>query len=243
MDIQALQLEIENKKRDRHRATHELVNQAENRVRQIKLKISICSDQLRKNKLMSEKSMHEKNLDIIYKIAARNFREYDFEIEILKDRIKMALSDDPAAIQADILHKTACFKITGQHDALLHDISKSVNGHIDIIINGEYCHVEFIYKKMVYLHDLRKDDPEIMQFIFVMYKFALSSEKTEYVVKYIDLCKVLYMIPYRISKMTRLSNILKEATPICQDNICDILSYLNDGVVDKKTIDTMVYEY
>jgi hypothetical protein len=97
-----------------------------------------------------------------------------------------------------------------------------------------------LYKRLLRLFDLQMD---VQQPIFDLYKIAVSLPQIGDIREFVEACKVVYVIPSIMSKMTWLSNVLKDGTPICQDNICDILSYLSDGVVDKKTIDTMVYEY
>jgi hypothetical protein len=147
-------------------------------------------------------------------------------------------------------------KIAGSHCAMKYDIMKAVYegkgvkqpGFIEQIeshmIDAELSQYDIdminaLYKRLLRLFDLQMD---VQQPIFDLYKIAVSLPQIGCIREFVEVCKVVYIMPVVMSKMTRLSNILKDGTPICQDNICIILSYLNDGVVDKKTIDTMVYE-
>ena len=48
--------------------------------------------------------------------------------------------------------------------------------------------------------------------------------------------------PYRLSVMRESISVIKNKTPIVDDNICDILSYLNDEkFITKHQVDTFIY--
>jgi hypothetical protein len=250
--------QIDVKRREQYLCTREIVNRAEAKVREAQLRINACVGS--KDRCIYEKEMHERNLEIVLQIADRNRREYEHEIDILQDQIKLLRETDDEIkynIQVNIRHKDACFKITGSHCATKYDIMKAmyegkgvkqhgfikeITGHIPFsLIPGKYDinMINILYKRLLYLFDLQMD---VQEPIYELYKIAIRLPQTGYICEFVESCKAVYIIPSIISKMTRLSNILKDTTPICQDNICDILSYLSYGVVDKNKIDTMVYK-
>ena len=250
--------QIEVKRREQYLCTRVIVNEAEAKVREAQRRINACIGN--KERCIYEKEMHERNIEIVLKIADRNRREYEHEIDVLQDQIKLQKETDEEVkynIELGIRHKYACFKIAGSHCATTHDIMKvmyegkgvkqpgfieQIESHMIDTELSEYDidMISALYKRLLHLFDLKMD---VQQPIFDLYKIAISLPQTGYIREFVDACKAVYIMPVIMSKMTRLSNILKDGTPICQDNICDILSYLSDGVVDKKTIDTMVYEY
>jgi hypothetical protein len=251
--------QIEAKRREQYLGTREIVNQAEAKVREAQMRINACIGT--KDRCIHEKEMYERNLEIVLQIADRNRREYEHEIDVLQDQIKLLRETDEEVkynIRVGIRHKYACFKITGSHYATKYDIMKAlyedkgvkqhgfikqITGHITfaaVICEYDIEMINRLYKRLLHLFDLQMD---VQEPIYELYKIAIWLPQRGYIREFVEACKDVYVIPAIMSKMTRWSNILKDATPICQDNICDILSYLSDGVVDKKTIDTMVYEY
>ena len=250
--------QIEVKRREQYLCTRVIVNEAEAKVREAQRRINACIGN--KERYIHEKEMHERNIEIVLKIADRNRREYEHEIDVLQDQIRLQRETDEEVkyrIRVGIRHKYACFKIAGSHCATTHDIMKvmyegkglkqqgyihQIESHMTDAELSEYDidMINTLYKRLLHLFDLQMD---VQEPIFDLYKIAVSLPKRGYLREFVEACKAVYVIPAIMSKMTRLSNILKDATPICQDNICDILSYLSDGLVDKKTIDTMVYEY
>jgi hypothetical protein len=250
--------QIEVKRREQHLCTRAIVEQAEAKVRDAQRRIDMCIGN--RERCIHEKEMNERNIEIVMQIADRNRREYEHEIDVLQDKIKLQRETDEEVklnIELGLRHKYACFKIAGSHLAMKCDIMKAVYegkgvkqpGFIEQIeshlIDAELSEYDIdiisgLYKRLLRLFDLRMD---VQQPIFDLYKIAVSLPQIGCIREFVEACKVVYVIPAIMSKMTWLSNVLKDGTPICQDNICDILSYLNDGVVDKKTIDTMVYEY
>jgi hypothetical protein len=46
---------------------------------------------------------------------------------------------------------------------------------------------------------------------------------------------------YAIPEYTEKVRVLKKGTPLCDDVICEILSFVNDGLLTRYEVDTMVY--
>ena len=167
--------QIEVKRREQHLCTRAIVEQAEAKVRDAQRRIDMRIGN--RERCIHEKEMNERNIEIVMQIADRNRREYEHEIDVLQDKIKLQRETDEEVkldIELGIRHKYACFKIAGSHLAMKYDIMKAVYegkgvkqpGFIEQIeshlIYAELSEYDIdiisgLYKRLLRLFDLRMD--------------------------------------------------------------------------------------
>jgi DNA polymerase III delta prime subunit len=86
------------------------VNEAEAKVRDAQRRIDMRIGN--RERCMHEKEMNQRNIEIVMQIADRNRREYEYEIDVLQDQIKLQKETDEEVkldIELGARHKYTCF--------------------------------------------------------------------------------------------------------------------------------------
>ena len=199
-------------------------------------------------------------------VADRNRHYYNKKIAILKQRIEH--ENMPPGIQRDelaaiIKHKQSAFRITKDFDATDIEIkyfvftdkmlrvlcpiqtneyyhSKKVKGYIAQI---KHClevkndvRLYKLFQSLLALFDLKKSTV-IDNCITAIYSLIKHVTHIGPVQEFIGLYVALYAIPEYTDKVRMLKIVL----PIPEDTICEILSFVNEGLLSRYEVDTMVY--
>ena len=256
-----LRQKIAVKQREQYLATRDIINKAEARVRdtdrQLKIGDPSHSTKLR---LKNDMDMYSRNRDVIYSIADRNRRIYEYEIDCIHDKIKLLYETDPERIRiinAASIVKTAYYQLIGDYTGTPHDVWRHIYQRIPSP-TGEYqmgllertrthmkdmplCeyekdNVQKIYRRANYLYDLGFKD-----FIMDFYKLAETLPKEGHIAEFVDRCNAMYLIPEKLRRY-RLRGKMFTQLPLCEDVVCEIFSFLNDEkLCDRRMIDSMVY--
>jgi hypothetical protein len=238
-----LHRQIEVKRREQHLATRGFIQKAVERQNRV--------------------GGDSKHMDIIYGIADRNRREYEYEIDCLKDKIKLLHETDPSKIfeiKNGTRLKTAYFKLTADYTSTPHDINRHVyehtrlpNGELqmglfqrvknhmkdEILSAYELDNIQNLYMRLLYLYYL--DSRELDKCKYDFYNLALTLPKTGNIGEFIDRYVEAYLIPQKLNRFALRTKLLRQL-PLCDDVICEIFSFLNDdGICSRRMIDTRVY--
>ena len=198
-----------------------------------------------------------KHIDIVYGIADRNRREYEYEIDCLQDKIKLLHEMDQTMIgeiNNGTRRKTAYFKLTADHTSTPHDINRHVYERIRLP-NGELQmglfervknhmkydleHIQTLYFRLLHLYDLDARELDTCKYDF--YNLALTLPKTGNIGEFVNMYVNLYLIPQKLDRFTLRAKLMRQL-PLCDDVICEIFSFLNDdGICSRRMIDTRVY--
>ncbi len=252
---------IEQKRQEQYLATRDLVNKAEARV-------SNAEKQLRYSRQSSKTQIHLKThidlyyrlRDTTYKIADRNRRIYEYEIDCLNDEIKLLYEKDPKIIQEIHLErkrKSAYYKLLSDHTGTPRDVRRYIyerspnttgeyqlglleqtQKHMRDMLLSEYEmeNISKIYKRLLCLFDLGLKDC-----ILDFYELTHTMPDNSIIKQFVYLCETTYLIPDQICRFRLRARLLKQI--LCDDMICEIFSYLHNGrLCDRKTIDSVVYE-
>ena len=256
-----LRQKIAVKQREQYLATRDIINKAEARVRdtdrQLKIGDPSHSTKLR---LKNDMDMYSRNRDVIYGIADRNRRIYEYEIDCIHDKIKLLYETDPERIRiinAASIVKTAYYQLIGDYTGTPHDVWRHIYQRIPSP-TGEYqmgllertrthmkdmplCeyekdNVQKIYRRLLYLYDLGLKD-----YIMDFYILAETLPKEGPIAEFVDRCNTTYLIPEKLRRY-RLRGKMFKQLPLCEDVVCEIFSYLNDEkLCDRRMIDSVVY--
>ena len=100
----------------------------------------------------------------------------------------------------------------------------------------EKDNIQKIYRRANYLYDLGLKD-----YIMDFYRLAETLPKEGHIAEFVDRCNTTYLIPEKLRRY-RLRGKMFTQLPLCEDVVCEILSYLNDEkLCDRRMIDSMVY--
>ena len=256
-----LRQKIEVKRREQYLATRDIINKAESRVRETERLMKIGDPSYStKLRLKNDMDMYSRNRDIIYGIADRNRRIYEYEIDCIYDEIKLLQETDiekVRAINAASKRKTAYYQLIGDYTGTPHDVRRHIYERIPSP-TGEYqmgllertrthmkdmplCeyekdNIQKIYRRANYLYDLGLKD-----YIMDFYRLAETLPKEGHIAEFVDRCNTTYLIPEKLRRY-RLRGKMFTQLPLCEDVVCEILSYLNDEkLCDRRMIDSMVY--
>ena len=243
IEVNRREHQIEVKRREQYHATQGFI-----------LKAATC---------MGKKSafvIDSHQMDIVYGIADRNRREYEYEIDCLQDKIKLLHETDPSKILDETRRKNACFKLTTDHTATMDDINRHIYDRIrqpsgktqmglfervkshmkdETLSVYELENIQNLYMRLLYLYDL--DARELYTCIFDFYNLALTLPKTGNIGEFIDRYIEAYLIPQKLNRFTLRAKLMRQL-PLCDDVICEIFSFLNDdGICSRRMIDTRVY--
>ena len=200
-------------------------------------------------------------------VSQRNRIYYDKKINILKLKIEfenISPGTERDKLAEEIKHMHAAFQITKNYCATDEDIlyfvfthhnlhvmcpiqtneyyyCKKVKGYIAqirrCITKNNTPRIYKLFRALLALYDLRKS-MLIDKCIRELYSIASQmTQRVGPVQEFID----LYVAVYAIPEYTEKVKVLKCALPVPEDNICDILSFVNDGPISRYEVDTMVY--
>jgi hypothetical protein len=199
-------------------------------------------------------------------VADRNRHYYDKKIALFHQRIEH--ENMPKCIQKDelaaiIKHKQSAFRITKDFEAtdieiqyfvftdkMLHVVCpiqtnefyhcKKVKGYI---VQIKHClevkndiRLYKLFQSLLALFDLKKSTA-IDNCIAAIYSLIKNVTHIGPIQEFIG----LYITVYAIPEYTEKVRVLKKGTPLCEDTICEILSFVNDGLLTRYEVDTMVY--
>jgi len=254
-----LRQKIAVKQREQYLATRDIINKAESRVRDIDRQLKIGDPSYStKLRLQNDLGMYRRNLDIIYGIADRNRRIYEYEIDCIHDEIKLLHETDCESIRlikAASQRKTAYYELIGNYTATIHDVWRHIYKRIPTP-TGEYqmgllertkthmSNIEYekdnlrkMYRRLLYLFDL-----ELKDYIMDFYRLTETLPKEGAIAEFVDRCKMTYLIPDQIRRFEWRARTLKHL-PLCDDVICEIFSFLHsERLCDRKMIETVVYQ-
>lgn len=252
------------KQREQYLATRDIINKAESRVRDTERQLKIGDPSYStKIRLKANLDMYSRNRDVIYGIANRNRRIYEYEIDCIRDEIKLLHETDVEMIRlinAESKRKTAYYQLIGDYTGTQHDVLRHIYQRIPSH-TGEYqmgllerarthmrdmplCEYEMdnlkkLYRRALYLYDLGLKDC-IMDF-YTLAKTLPLLPKDGPIAEFVDLCNAKYVIPDKLRRY-RIRAKMFTKLPLCQDVVCEIFSYLNDETLcDRKMIDSLVY--
>ena len=259
--VTQLRQKIEVKRREQYLATRDIINKAESRVRDTErlMKIGDPSHST-KLRLKNDMDMYSRNRDVIYGIADRNRRIYEYEIDCIYDEIKLLQETDiekVRAINAASKLKAAYYQLTGDHTGTPHDVRRHIYERIPTptgvyqvgmlertrthmrdtpLCEYEKDNIRKIYRRLLYLFDLGLKDC-IMDF----YRLAETLPKDGAIAEFVDMCKTVYLIPDKLLRY-RLRAKMFTQLPLCEDVVCEIFSFINDErLCDRRSIDSVIY--
>jgi len=203
-------------------------------------------------------------------VADRNRHYYDKKIALFHQRIEnenMPPSIQRDELAAIIKHKQSAFRITKDFEAtdieiqyfvftdkMLHVVCpiqtneyyhcKKVKGYI---VQIKHClevkndiRLYKLFQSLLALFDLKKSTA-IDNCIAAIYSLIKHVTHIGPIQEFIGLYVTVYAIPECIRETTDQIESLKKGTPLCEDTICEILSFVNDGLLTRYEVDTMVY--
>ena len=253
-----LRQKIEVKRREQYLATRDIINKAESRVRETERLMKIGDPSYStKLRLKNDMDMYSRNRDVIYGIADRNRRIYEYEIDCIYDEIKLLHETDIEKVHAASKLKTAYYQLIGDHTGTPHDVWRHIYERIPTptgvyqvgmlertmshmrdtpLCEYEKDNIQKIYRRLLYLYDLGLKD-----YIMDFYILAETLPKEGPIAEFVDRCNTTYLIPEKLRRY-RLRGKMFKQLPLCEDVVCEIFSYLNDEkLCDRRMIDSMVY--
>jgi hypothetical protein len=259
-----LRQKIAAKQREQYLATRDIINKAEARVRDTdrQLKIGDPSHST-KIRLKADLDMYSRNRDVIYGIADRNRRIYEYEIDCIHDEIKLLHETDVERIRfinVESKRKTAYYQLIGDYTGTPSDVWRHIYQRIPSP-TGEYQmgllerarthmrdaalseyeldNIIKIYRRVLYLFDLGFKE-FIMDFYSLLETLPVLP-KNGPIAEFVDRCNAMYLIPDKLRRY-RLRAKMFTQLPLCEDVVCEIFSYLNDEkLCTRKMIDSVVY--
>ena len=207
------------------------------------------------------------HFDYIVQTAERNAEYYDKNIKFIQQKVQfqnMANGEEKDKLGIEIKHKNACFRLTKNYCATDETINDFVYAEkkiyiltpVDDVDTLQYCptlgyklqleralpnQIQPIFNNLTALYDLRKSDV-IDKCISDLYLFVRQQQPfVNHAKNFLDLYYTHYTIPECIQDTTEIIRAIKDETGIIQDNICDIMSFLNDGTLSKYQVDELVY--
>ena len=205
--------------------------------------------------------------DRIVQTAEKNAEYYDKNIKFIQQKLQfqnMANGEEKDKLGIEIKHKNACFRLTKNYCATDETIHNFIYAEkkiyiltpVDDVGTFQYCptlgyklqleraiptQIQSIFNNLTALYDLRKSDV-IDKCISDLYLFVEQRQSfVEPAKEFRDLYYTHYTIPGCILDTTEIIRAIKDETDIIQDNICDIMSFLNDGTLSKYQVDELVY--
>ena len=184
------------------------------------------------------------HFDCIVQIVEGNANYYDQYIILLKQQIQlqnMTNGEEKDELEKEIKHKKACYQLTNDYcatDEKIHDFVYGEQRRLERALPNQ---IQSIFNNLTTLYDLRKSDV-IDKCISDLYLFVRQQQPfIEHTKDFLDLYYTHYTIPECILDTTEIIRAIKDETTIIQDNICDIMSFLNDGTLSKYQLDELVY--
>jgi len=259
-----LRQKIAVKQREQYLATRDIINKAEARVRDTDRQLKIGDpSHTTKIRLKADLDMYSRNRDVIYGIADRNRRIYEYEIDCIHDEIKLLHETDVERIRfinAESKRKTAYYQLIGDYTGTPHDVWRHIYQRIPSP-TGEYQmgllervrthmrdaalseyeldNIIKIYRRVLYLFDLGFKE-FIMDFYSLLETLPVLP-KNGPIAEFVDRCNAMYLIPDKLRRY-RLRAKMFTQLPLCEDVVCEIFSYLNDEkLCTRKMIDSVVY--
>ena len=187
--------------------------------------------------------------------AKRSALVYDEKLHYLQDKLTYEETGDE--LYGDIVRrKDACMTLTCKYVATIDEILHHTQSHINLIVFYSESPLFYFqdtsislcrgclnshYTKMLSLFAF--DSPRVDRYIYSLYKLARNIRKqhtnpsaTEFIRK----CREKYVIPLTIRRVERCSHILKTATPLVDDTICEIVSFIQSSI-ERRHADTIIY--
>ena len=249
------------KQREQYLATRDIINKAEARVRDTDRQLKIGDpSHTTKIRLKADLVMYSRNRDIIYGIADRNRRIYEYEIDCIHDEIKLLHETDGESIRVASKRKTAYYQLIGDYTGNPHDVRRHIyerlptptgeyqmgmleraRNHMRDAALSEYelDNIIKIYRRALYLYDLGLKDC-IMDFYRLLETLPVLP-KNGPIAEFADMCRTMYLIPAQLRRFQWRARLFIHL-PLCDDVVCEIFSYLNgERLCSRKTIDTIVY--
>lgn len=180
---------------------------------------------------------------------------YDDKLEYLYQKLKYETTGDEEYGEI-VRMKEACRAFTTKYSPTIQEILHHANLHKnlvefysesplfwyndDSIVISRNC-LSMHYNKLVLLFSF--DSPDIDQFIYHMYRIALRIRAQHIVpaiTEFIQRCREKYVIPLTIRRAERYSNVFKTTTPLVDDTICEIVSFVQT-IVNRRRIDEIIY--
>ena len=252
------------KRREQYLATRDIINKAESRVRETERQLKIGDPSYTtKIRLKADLDMYTRNRDIIYGIADRNRRIYEYEIDCINDKIKLLNETDVERIRlinAESKRKTAYYELVADHTGTPDDVRRHIYERIPTP-TGEYQigmlertrnhmrdmplseyeidNIIKIYRRALYLYDLGLKDC-IMDFYRLLETLPVLP-KSGPIAEFADMCRAMYLIPAQIRRFQWRTRLFIHL-PLCDDVVCEIFSYLNgERLCSRRIIDSVVY--
>jgi hypothetical protein len=243
--------EISDTLREKYEMTTKIVNEASEQSIQAHEYARITND------ADAIRVAHEKYeyLQGVIAVANRHSLEYDEKLDYLHQKLHYENTGDEQYGEIVRL-MDACKLLTNKYAPTINQILHHAQLHRDLIEfysespifyfdttsimicqNGLYGH----YKKLMIL--FKFDDSEIYNFIYGLFRLALKIRRehvTPASTEFIQRCREKYVIPFTLRQIERSSRILKTATPLVDDTICEIVSFMQSNV-DRRRADTIIY--
>ena len=123
------------------------------------------------------------------------------------------------------------FEVIDESKKKINKITRHVNS---LILNDQLNDPKY-HDDVTKFYKLVRSYDSLWKFIEPPKQFSALHRLYEYYINQI-------VKPYRLSLISESICVIKDKTPIVDDNICDILSYLNDEkFITKHQVDTIVY--
>ena len=231
--------EIEATEREKYQMTERIVkNASESSIMAHEYARTTTGDKLEAERTAKHRYEY---LEGVTATAKRTAIVYDDKLQYLRD--KLAYEETGDELYGDIVRrKDACMTLTSKYVATIDEILHHTQSHMRLIVfysesplfyfqnsSISLCRVSLNshYTKMLSLFAF--DSPKVDRYIYDLYKLARNIRKqhtnpsaTEFIRK----CREKYVIPLTVRRVERCSRILKTATPLVDDTICEIVSFI-----------------
>jgi hypothetical protein len=245
--------EIEATKREKYLMTEHVVNEAsENSIRAHEHARTTTGDKLEAERVAKRQYDY---LEGVVKTARRSCIVYDDKLEYLYQKLKYEETGDEQYGEI-VRMKEACSAFTTKYSPTIQEILHHAHLHKNLVsfyVESPLFWFDYnsiaICRNAIFMHYNKLmllflfDSPDIDQFLCQMYRIALRIRRqhtnpsaTEFIRK----CREKYVIPLTVRRVERCSQILKSTTPLIDDTICEIVSFVQSDI-DRRDADTIIY--
>jgi len=245
--------EIETVKREKYQMTERIVkNASESSIMAHEYARTTTGDKLEAERTAKHRYEY---LEGVTATAKRHTLVYDDKLEYLYQKLKYEETGDEQYGEI-VRMKEACKEFSTKYSPTIQEILHHAHLHKNLVLfyvesplfwyddnsiaicrNAIFMH----YNKLMLLFLF--DSPDIDQFLCQMYRIALRIRRqhtNQSATEFIRKCREKYVIPLTVRRVERCSQILKSMTPLIDDTICEIVSFVQSDI-DRRDADVIIY--
>ena len=195
-------------------------------------------------------------LQCVIATAKRHTLVYDEKLQYLQEKLKYEETGDERYGEI-VRMKDACMELTCKYVATIDEVLHAAQSHMNLIVFYSESSLFYYqdtsialsrgslnghYTKMLNLF-IFDSSPKLDIYIYELYKLARKIRQQHTnpsATEFIRRCREKYVIPLTVRRVERCSRILKTETPLVDDTICEIVSFIQSAI-ERRHADTIIY--